>query len=91
MSENTLNSDIEKNVVMVTLNTGIIFFYSRACTFECGTFYEGGPRVRRPPMKWSTIVESLRNTALGHTQAFVNTELHVSIVNGHDQVHLHCN
>jgi hypothetical protein len=25
-------------------------------------FYEGGSRVRRPPMKWSAIVESLRNT-----------------------------
>jgi hypothetical protein len=72
---------------MVIFNTGMIFFYSRACTFECGTFYEDGPRVCRSPMKWSANVESLRNTAL----AFVNTELHVSMANGHDQVHLYCN
>jgi hypothetical protein len=26
--------------------------------------YEGGPRVRRPPMKWSTVAENLRNTVL---------------------------
>jgi hypothetical protein len=30
----------------------------------CGEFYEGGPRVGRPPVKWSTIAESLRNTVL---------------------------
>jgi hypothetical protein len=35
------------------------------CThFGCGEFYEGGPRVRRPRMKWSAMDESLRNTHL---------------------------
>jgi hypothetical protein len=27
---------------------------------ECGEFYEGGRRVRRPPMKWSAISEILK-------------------------------
>jgi hypothetical protein len=27
-----------------------------------GEFYEDGPRLRRPPVKWPAIAESLRNT-----------------------------
>jgi hypothetical protein len=42
-------------VVVVTLTTGIMFLLLLACTFGCGEFYEGGPRVSRPPMKWSAI------------------------------------
>jgi hypothetical protein len=30
----------------------------------CGEFYEGGPRVRRPPVKWSAVAETSRNTGL---------------------------
>jgi hypothetical protein len=41
-----------------------MFSYSLAYTFGCGEFYEGGPRVRRPPVKWLAIAESLRNTNL---------------------------
>jgi hypothetical protein len=44
---------------MITLTTGIFFPYSLACALECG-----GPRVRRLPVEWSAIAESLRNTAL---------------------------
>jgi hypothetical protein len=33
-------------------------------TLQCGEFYESGPCMRRPLMKWSAIVESLRNTGL---------------------------
>jgi hypothetical protein len=28
----------------------------------------GGPRVRRTPVKWSAIAESLRNTDIGYAQ-----------------------
>jgi hypothetical protein len=48
-------------MVMVNLTTGITLLL---LTFGCGKFYEAGPRVRRPPMKWSVIVERLRNTGL---------------------------
>jgi hypothetical protein len=48
---------------MVTLTTGMTFLLF---TFGCGEFYEGGQTVRRPPMRWSAIVESLRNTAVGN-------------------------
>jgi hypothetical protein len=59
--ENTLKLVYRKNVVMVTR-----FSYSLACTFAfgCGECYDGGPRVRRPPMKWSAITERMRNTVL---------------------------
>jgi hypothetical protein len=50
-----------KNVVMVTSTTGIMFVLFFARTFVCGEFYEGGPRVRLPPMKWSEMAISLRN------------------------------
>jgi hypothetical protein len=43
---------------MVTLMTCIMFL---PFTFGRREFYEGGPRVRRGPMEWSTIAESLRN------------------------------
>jgi hypothetical protein len=29
-----------------------------------GYFTKGGPRVRWPPMKWSTVAENLRNTVV---------------------------
>jgi hypothetical protein len=59
-------------VVKVTLATGIMFLLFFACTFGCGEFYEGGPRMRPPPMKWSSISESLRNTALETSHAMVS-------------------
>jgi hypothetical protein len=49
-------------MVMVISATRIVY------VFGGGKFYEGGPRVLRLPMKWSTIAESLRNTALGLVQ-----------------------
>jgi hypothetical protein len=33
----------------------------------CVEFYEGGPRVRRQPMKCPAIADSLRNMELGYT------------------------
>jgi hypothetical protein len=51
-----------KNVVMVTLTTGIMFVLFTYMNFLCGEFYEGGPRVRWPPMSWSANAWSLRNT-----------------------------
>jgi hypothetical protein len=51
-----------KNVVMVTLTTSINLSCSLSCAFWCGKIYEGGPRVCRPPIKWSAITEILRNT-----------------------------
>jgi hypothetical protein len=49
---------------MVTFTTIIMFLIFNYMQFWVGEFYEGGSRVRRPRMKWSTIVESLRNTVL---------------------------
>jgi hypothetical protein len=52
------------------LNSGkeddVFFPYSLAFTFGRGKFCTkmGGPLVRRLPVKWSAISESLRNTAL---------------------------
>jgi hypothetical protein len=43
----------------------MFFFYSLACIFECVEFYEGGPRVGRPPM----IAESFRYTAIQSNDA----------------------
>jgi hypothetical protein len=37
---------------MVTMTTGIMFLLY---AFGCGEFYEGGPRVCRPRMKWAAI------------------------------------
>jgi hypothetical protein len=48
---------------MVTFTTGIMFALL-ACSFWRGEFYEGGPLVRQPPVKWSAIVEIFRNTAI---------------------------
>jgi hypothetical protein len=48
-------------MVMVNLTNGITLLL---LTFGCGKFHEGGPRVCRPPMKWSVIVGSLRDTGL---------------------------
>jgi hypothetical protein len=45
---------------MVTLTAGVFLLF----TSGRGEFYEGGPRVRRPLMKWSAIAESLRNIDL---------------------------
>jgi hypothetical protein len=53
---------------MVTLTT-IWLFYSLACTFWCGKFYVSGPRVHRPPMKWSAIADILRNTSVTNSVA----------------------
>jgi hypothetical protein len=47
---------------MVTLTTSIMFLLF---TFGCGEFYECGSRVRRPPIRWSAIAESLRKTDVG--------------------------
>jgi hypothetical protein len=49
---------------MVTLTSSIMFVLFFTCNFWCGKFYEGGPRVRRPPMKLSAIAKSLRSTGL---------------------------
>jgi hypothetical protein len=52
-----------KNVVMITLTTGIMFLL-----FTCIRFWVWGILRRwsacvcRPPMKWSTTAKSLRNT-----------------------------
>jgi hypothetical protein len=51
-------------VVIVTLTAGIMFLLFFACTFGYGEVYEGGPRVRRPPVKWPAIAESVRYTTL---------------------------
>jgi hypothetical protein len=37
---------------MATLTTGVMFLLF---TFGYGKFYEGGPRVRRHPTKWTAI------------------------------------
>jgi hypothetical protein len=50
---------------MVRLNTGVMFLLFTCVHFGGGKFYEGGPRVRLPPMKWSVTAESSRNTVLG--------------------------
>jgi hypothetical protein len=50
---------------MVTLTTGIVFLLF---TFGSGEFYERGPRVRRPPMRWSAIAESLKNNDRGNSE-----------------------
>jgi hypothetical protein len=50
-----------KNVVMVTLTTGIMCLLF---TFGRAEFHEGGPRVSRPPMRWSAIAVSLRNNGI---------------------------
>jgi hypothetical protein len=52
------------NVVMVTLATGVMFLLFTSMHFWVGEFYEGGPSVHWPPMKWFTIGESLRNSDL---------------------------
>jgi hypothetical protein len=44
---------------MVTLTTGIMFIVFTYMHFLVWGIYEGGPRVRRPPVKWSAISESL--------------------------------
>jgi hypothetical protein len=53
-----------KNVVMLTLTTGIIFLLLLVCSLRRVEFYEGCPRVPRTRMKLSTITEGLRNPAL---------------------------
>jgi hypothetical protein len=52
-------------VVMVILTTGKTFpLFTWNHFWALGTL-EFGPRVRPPPVKWSAIAESLRNTGLG--------------------------
>jgi hypothetical protein len=51
---------------MVTLAIGITFLPFPCMNFLCREIYEGGPCVRRPPMKWSAMAENLRNTALSN-------------------------
>jgi hypothetical protein len=52
---------------MVTLTTGMmLFLFKIACSLGCGEFYEGVQRVRRQPVKWSEIAESLRNTDINY-------------------------
>jgi hypothetical protein len=68
-----------KNVAFVTLITDTAFLLPNARTFGCREFYEGGPRVRRPPVKWSAIAKSLKSTGLKddgetaqqHTEVFI--------------------
>jgi hypothetical protein len=50
---------------METLSTGKMSLPFACMHFWVEEFYEGGPRVRRQPIKWSAIVKSLRNTGLG--------------------------
>jgi hypothetical protein len=47
---------------MVTLTIGIMFLLFSCMYFGCSEFYDGGPRVCRPPINLPAIVESLRNT-----------------------------
>jgi hypothetical protein len=49
---------------VVTLNTGIMFLLFTYMHSGCGEFYEGGPHVRRPLVKWSVFAQILRNTAV---------------------------
>jgi hypothetical protein len=49
-------------VAVVSSSTSKCFSYSPECTFGFEEFYEGGPRVSRPPIKWPEIDGSLRNT-----------------------------
>jgi hypothetical protein len=57
-------------MVMVTVTTGMMT-YLFACTyFWCGEFYEGGPCMRWPPVKWSATAESVRNTGLCSNWSF---------------------
>jgi hypothetical protein len=58
-------------VFMVSLSAGIMFVVFTCMDFVCGRFYEGGPRVRRPPMKCSVISECLRNTGLPYILEYI--------------------
>jgi hypothetical protein len=50
---------------MINLTSGVMFLLFTCIHFcVCGEFDEGGPRVRWPPVNWSTIAESLRNTGI---------------------------
>jgi hypothetical protein len=49
---------------MVHLTTGIMFLLFTCMHFWVGNFKKDGQRVHRPPVKWSAIAESLRNTAV---------------------------
>jgi hypothetical protein len=53
---------------MFTVTTGIIFLLFTRKHIWVWAIYEGGPRVRRLPMKWSKIAESLSNTAYRNKQ-----------------------
>jgi hypothetical protein len=73
---------------MTALTTGTTFPNSRACTFECGEFYEGGPRAGRTSLKWFAISESLRNTVIFLSylhKVYFDTELlndfHIDVLN----------
>jgi hypothetical protein len=63
--ENTLISSY-KNTVVVTLTTSRHFSHSLAFSLGYGEFYEGGPHVRRSPMKLSATAEILRKSGLGN-------------------------
>jgi hypothetical protein len=54
---------------MGTLTISIMFSLLSCMHFWGGReFYEGGSSVRRPPMKWSDIAESLRNTSIQYAK-----------------------
>jgi hypothetical protein len=52
-----------KNVVTMSLTTGIMSPLFTCMLFWMWEFYEDGPRVRRALKNWYAITESLRNTA----------------------------
>jgi hypothetical protein len=58
-----------KGMVIIASVSGIIFLLFTCVTFWVRELYDGGPRVRLPPVKWSTIAESLRNTDVRHAGA----------------------
>jgi hypothetical protein len=53
---------------MLTVTTGIIFLLFTCKHIWVWAIYDGGPRVSRPPVKWSEIAESLSNTAYRNRQ-----------------------
>jgi hypothetical protein len=52
-----------------------MMFILLACTFWRGTFYEGGPHLRRQPMKRSATFQCLRNPGLDYAYTASNNTI----------------
>jgi hypothetical protein len=72
------------DTVFVTLSTGVVFLLFTYMHFRwvCVEFYEGGPGERRPPVKWSAIAESFRNTGLNRPEWY--TDGYESVLDGEE-------